>query len=737
MATTTTNINQTEKTSYEAKKIDYTSKDYTNILDDLINSIPGITAKWESSDANDPGLILVKLMSILGDMLFYSLDIQSLEVYPSSVTLRKNAATIYKLIGYKMKWYRSATLEATVVNTYTAAATLPRFCTFTSTDGTITYTTFRQYELPANTNNSGVVTSVELIEGTPVTPPRSSSVPYPSSSAPWHSIYGYNYTVENIINNRLYLNDVNIDQDHIIVIDDQNETWALKENIYLTRDVGKFFEFDVDVNDRPYIELIDYWSNYNIKRFKVFYIRSNGEAGQVYSNVLTRCTGNVWAIIPTANSNNQMYNVNSFIQFTHYPSTLGYNPETPDEARKESVKYQNTLDTIITLKDFENVTLREPGVANVRATDLTNDPGTYQNNKLGDINMDGTIDDMDWIMLTNYLNDPQQYPLTDYEKELANCTQSVSGYPTQADADLLYEYIHTDQTQMTDAQRTAFLNHVSPIGELDVVGIQELPGFTVRLYILRTEEYEVVDEEFEDEFKSTIQSDLQSYKILPLDVEILLDQIKKYYWTITGTFFTKTPLSRDELQTMIININNNLKHNFSREKVNFNTTVNYRQIIDIILETDSRILMVDLDPITYVDDEGNNVDKSAITGKYTQTVPLLTNPNPADNLKYTIKLTNPPILPNSLIISVNDGQAVLKDNGNKSIYNVDNILAKNGKVDYRNGTITLQFTNELVTPLQITYTKNQANVALYRNLNTNSFSFDSSSLEETINPNLV
>ena len=737
MATTTTNINQTEKTSYEAVKIDYTSKDYTNILDDLINSIPGITSRWQTSDANDPGLILVKLMSILGDMLFYNFDINSLEVYPASVTQRKNAATIYKLIGYKMKWYRSATLEAEVVNTYSSAATLPRFCTFTSQDNSITYTTFTQYELPANTNNSGNVTSVELVEGTPVTPARSGSTPYPSSSAPWHSIYDYNYTTENIINNKIYLNDINIDQDHIIIVDDQNETWALKDNIYLTRDVGKFFEFGVDVNDRPYLELIDYWNNYNITKFKIFYIRSSGENGQVYDNVLTKCTGNVWARIATINSNNQMYNVSNFIKFTHYSSSLGYNPETPDEARKESVKYQNTLDTIITLKDFENAVLREPGVANVRATDLTNDPGTYEKNKLGDINMDGTIDDLDWVMLTNYLNDPQTYPLTDYEKDLANVTQSTGVYPTQADADLLYSYIHTDTSLMTEQERTEFLETVSPIGDLDVVGIQDLPGFTVRLYILRTSEYENVDSEFEDEFISTIQSDLQQYKILPLDVEVILDKINKYYWTVEGTFYTKTPLSKDELQTMIININNALRYNFSREKTNFNTVVNYRQVIDVILNTDSRILMVDLEPIKYVDSDNNEVDKNVVVGKYTETIPLLNNPNPAQNLKYKITLENPPILPNTVLIKVNDGEIALKDNGNKVIYNVDNILSKNGKIDYRTGEITLQFVNELRSPLQITYTKNQANVALYRNLNTNSFYFDESSLEEIINPNIL
>ena len=77
---TETYINQVPKQDYYAAKIDYTDKDYVNILDDLINSIPGISKKWQSTDENDPGMILVKLMAILGDMLFFNLDMASLEV---------------------------------------------------------------------------------------------------------------------------------------------------------------------------------------------------------------------------------------------------------------------------------------------------------------------------------------------------------------------------------------------------------------------------------------------------------------------------------------------------------------------------------------------------------------------------------------------------------------------------------------------------------------------------------
>ena len=415
-------LNQIQKTNYDAVKIDYTDKDYINILNDLINSIPGITQKWKSTDESDPGMILVKLMAMVGDMLFYNQDMQSLEVYPNSVTQRKNAASIYKLIGYKMRWYKSAVLEANIVNTFSNSATMPRFCTFTTEDNETTYTTFEQYELPSNTTNNGLETLIELVQGVPVTPVRTSNNPYPEAGKPWHSIYGYNYTTDDIINNRIYLKDANIDQDHIILIDDQNEIWELRENIYLTTNVGRFFEFGIDVNDQAYIELIDYYKNFNVSKFKIFYVKSAGETGQIYANTLKNITGNVWSRGGSPASP-VIYNVSSFIHFTHYDSTIGYNPETPDEARKNSVKYQNTLDTLITLADFERALLREPGVANVRATDLTNDPGTIVDFYVGDLNKDTYINEEDVNILENYLADSTSYPLTTYQRKLADINQ--------------------------------------------------------------------------------------------------------------------------------------------------------------------------------------------------------------------------------------------------------------------------------------------------------------------------
>lgn len=722
---TDTYINQVPKQDYYATKIDYTDKDYVNILDDLINSIPGISKKWQSTDENDPGMILVKLMSILGDMLFYNLDMASLEVYPNSVTLRKNAAVIYRLIGYKMKWYRSASLQADVVNTYSSPATLPRFCTFTTEDKSITYTTFKSYELKSNTANNGAISTIELIQGTPVTPSRSTNNPFPDTGKPWHSIYGYNYNSNDMIDNKIYLKDMNVDQDHIILVDNQNEEWELVDNVYLQRDTGRYFEFDVDVNDNPYLELVDYWENYNVNQFKIFYIKSSGSDGAIYANTLTKVTGSVWSKV-TENTGANIYNVNGYVQFTHFASTQGYDPETPDEARKESVKYQNTLDTLITLADFERAVLRIPGIANVRATDLTNDPGMIVTYHMGDINQDGVVDELDLDVLRNYLANKDTYPLTAYQFKLADLNQD--GKVDSKDEQILDAYLHPTKEGATTGDTTELIN-AGQTGITDISQRELLEGFTVKLYILPTEEFDNMDESTEQGLLLDIQNRLSAYKILPLTIISDLKSINRYYWTIKGTFYTKQPLTRDELQTIILNINNQLKYQYSRDRVNFNTQINYREVIEVILAVDNRILMVDLDPIKYIDSEGNEISKEQLTGKYTYTVPLISEGTDLDKLTYKFTLPNAPLLPGSVLIRINDGQYTVRDNNNGVINNSGNVLSKNGKIDYITGEVELTVREPLYTELLVNYTHNATNIALYNNLSTQTFYFDSSSLK--------
>ena len=96
--------------------VKYTSKDYDSIVTDLTDSISSLTNLWTSREDSDPGIVLLKCMAALGDMLSYNFDKQSLEYYAQTVTQRKNAYRLFELIGYYMKWYTAA--MTTVSMTY-------------------------------------------------------------------------------------------------------------------------------------------------------------------------------------------------------------------------------------------------------------------------------------------------------------------------------------------------------------------------------------------------------------------------------------------------------------------------------------------------------------------------------------------------------------------------------------------------------------------------------------------
>ena len=97
--------------------LSYTSRDFNSIKEDLTNSISNLTNIWTNRDQSDPGMVLVTLMSALGDNLSFNIDKQSLEFFGRTVSQRKNAKYVFDLLGYKMHWYKSAKLNVTVTNT--------------------------------------------------------------------------------------------------------------------------------------------------------------------------------------------------------------------------------------------------------------------------------------------------------------------------------------------------------------------------------------------------------------------------------------------------------------------------------------------------------------------------------------------------------------------------------------------------------------------------------------------
>lgn len=80
-------MNYTEQ-ELEISNKSYTNKDFNTIYPELLDLVTKLTNKWDPTTSNesDPGVVLLKLWSILADKNNYNIDKNILETFPLSVT---------------------------------------------------------------------------------------------------------------------------------------------------------------------------------------------------------------------------------------------------------------------------------------------------------------------------------------------------------------------------------------------------------------------------------------------------------------------------------------------------------------------------------------------------------------------------------------------------------------------------------------------------------------------------
>lgn len=492
--------------------LSYTSRDYTSIYNELMSSIPLLTKSWDPKDENDPGVVLIKLISMLGDMLSYNLDKNALEAFPRTVLQRANAQQIFRLVGYKMHWWRSARIEAKFTNANTYPIYISKYNTFSTKDASIMYTNINQITIPAGTYGDDMFTT-ELIQGTPITPVLKTSINPVDYNDTWHENYDYNINASDIVNDRIYLNYKNIDETSITLIDNdeaqfsENE-WTQVKNINLSETMDKVFEFDVDEDNIPFIQLPSYWKEkYVVTKFKLFLVLSDGVDGEIEENMLTGINSQKCYV---SDDNIDVTEALKQVSMYNTASTYGYNPETCSEARKEAEKYINTIDTLVVLKDFERAVRRIDSVANVIATDIQMDP-------------------------------------------------------------------HGDE--MTNNQVNLYIVRKSDYNNLGAN------------YLYATEGPVNTDELF----KENVVGELQSYKTIPTDINVLLENYIDWIdWSVEGQIFLRKPINPDQNYDLMVRINDNLKNRFNCETLDFNEPINYMDVIECIMKTDKNIWHVDL-----------------------------------------------------------------------------------------------------------------------------------------------
>ena len=361
--------------------ISYTNKDFRSIYPELIDLVKKLTNKWdpEITNESDPGLILLKLNAIIADKNNYNIDKNILEAFPLSVTQYGNARKIYDILGYKMKWYRSATTTLSMVSNYDDLTSLtfkspgsenivfPIFTMFSNDSGDNVYTLTKS------------VTASNLAKGIPQT-----DLPVIEGTNYAYELNGDTLITLNHLDAdlRLYFKEPYIAENGIFIKNSTDNSWDKAwikvDNLAAETLNQKIFEFGVTPNSNIcYIQFPQDIGNLIGDGLNIQYVISSGVKGNVSAKEINTCTVDI--IATKKDGDSAEINLNDYINILNPDaSTNGADPESLDEAYKNYKKIVGTFNTLVTCRDYENHIYNmkngtEDAVSNIVVSDRTND----------------------------------------------------------------------------------------------------------------------------------------------------------------------------------------------------------------------------------------------------------------------------------------------------------------------------------------------------------------------------
>lgn len=348
----------------------YNRKDAYSILEYLKLQAEQLSeGRWTDFSDSDIGTVFLKLMSYLADMNNFQVDKVASELYLSTCTERASAIALCSLIGYEPRHYQSASSTITLTNAVGRdipnGTVIPAYSVFTNSLSTVKYCNLEQQTFY---NNQA---TFDVYEGTPTS---------------------YTYTINNISTlGRIILNDYNVATNTISVTINGIKYQQVDDVRFISGELG--YSVHISEDRYLYIQLPSYWPDVISQSsvIEISYLLSNGASGRIGSNVLTRVEQML---------SDQRNNV---IIAGNTASLGGYNPETVDEMKISVPRQARTMNTIVTINDFEEVSMNVLGIADVSALDY-NDPSS------------GLVQPDDYYKVYMYvLPDADTYDATDTE----------------------------------------------------------------------------------------------------------------------------------------------------------------------------------------------------------------------------------------------------------------------------------------------------------------------------------
>jgi hypothetical protein len=107
-------------------QIDYTSRDYASIREDLIDLIQYFAPEWTNRDPADFGITLLEAFAFMGDNIHYYIDRAANEGFITTSSQRDNVLQLARLLGYQATDNTASKVTLTFQNSLTETITVPK-----------------------------------------------------------------------------------------------------------------------------------------------------------------------------------------------------------------------------------------------------------------------------------------------------------------------------------------------------------------------------------------------------------------------------------------------------------------------------------------------------------------------------------------------------------------------------------------------------------------------------------
>ena len=564
-------MNYTEQ-ELEISNKSYTNKDFNTIYPELLDLVTKLTNKWDPTTSNesDPGVVLLKLWSILADKNNYNIDKNILETFPLSVTQRSNAQKLYDMLGYDMHYYQSAVTDITMWYTGNAFSdgtniqniTVPKFTMVTDDSGENIFTlletlTFSSAASPESVKAiQGTIHDYEVNGITDITLDNLDSE------------YRLFFTESRIAENGIFITNKGEGNDFVI------DEWKRVTNLESYELNTKIYKFGVMPNTQScYIQFPQDIGTLIGNGLNIKYIITDGLSGNVQANQLTTFQNELIPFEFEDESLNaegatalqkELYgsSINSQVTIKNLGSTSnGLDPEDLDSAYKNYKKTIGTFNTLVTVEDYEKAiynlknNLGLPFASNAVVSDRTND--------------------------INYS--------TNVVTLVGNSTEDQLVVDTAA---------NTDEPIMSAFDLGLYI--LNPMKDIDdVTGYYYNKSFSINT------NYSDIISELEDqksvchdyiEVNKDVTGDILDIVPDPEDSTKLISSrsgilpfIFKNFYTLTGKVVTYYKVTEDEAEDIEDNIKLALFKKYNARNVEFGQPVIYEELVETIQKADTRI----------------------------------------------------------------------------------------------------------------------------------------------------